>query len=99
MKNVCEAWNAIRTDIYHANAPLSVKMAPKLRNFGAKNKKLSGYYGQDKAWAWIQFATKLFQSLKQPISKVYEIWEGNSTCHCHPMTPISVWQTLNFGRK
>ena len=45
MKNVCEAWNAIRTERWCANTQLSVKTAPKLRNFGTKNKQLSGYYG------------------------------------------------------
>ena len=45
------------------NTQSSVKRAPKLRHLGAKNKQLSGYYGQNKASAWIQFAAKLFQSL------------------------------------
>ena len=28
MRNVCEAWNTIYTEICHANTPLSLKMAP-----------------------------------------------------------------------
>ena len=99
MKNVCEAWNAIRTERWCANTQLSVKMAPKLRNFGAKNKQLSGYNGQNKAWVLIQFAAKLFKSPNQLISKVYRTWEGNTTCHCYPMTPISVQRTPQFDGK
>ena len=90
MRNVCIAWNPIRTELCHANQPSSVKMAPKLRHFGAKHEQLSGYYGQNMACAWTQFAAKLFQSLNQLISKVYRTWEGNSTCHCYPMTLVSV---------
>ena len=99
MRNVCKVWNPIRTELCHANPPLSVKMAPKLRNFGAKIEQLSGYYGQNVAWTWIQFAAKLFQSANQLISKVYGTWEGNSTCHCYPMTPVSVQRTPKVGRK
>ena len=60
MRNICKAWDAIRTKLCHANTTLFVKMAPKLLNFGAKNVQLSGYYGQDMAWAWIWFAARLF---------------------------------------
>ena len=63
MRNICEAWNDIRTEVCRVNPPLSVKFVPKLSDFRAKNKQLSGYYGQNKVWAWIQFATKLFKSL------------------------------------
>ena len=99
MRNVCKAWNAICTELCHANPPLSVKMAPKLRNSGAKNKQLSGYYGQNTAWAWTQFAAKLFQCLSQLISKVYGTWVANSTRHCHPITPVTVQWTPRFGQK
>ena len=47
MKNVCKAWNAIRMEVCRANTLLSVKMEPKLHDFGAKNEQLSGYYGQN----------------------------------------------------
>ena len=36
MRNVCLAWNDIRTEVCHANLPLSVKLVPELCNFGAK---------------------------------------------------------------
>ena len=36
MANVFKVWNGIRTDVCLANTRLSVKMAPKLCNFGAK---------------------------------------------------------------
>ena len=99
MRNVCKAWNAIHTDVCHANPLLSVKIAPKQSNFGAKNEQLSGYYGQNKAWACIQLAITLFQSPNQLISKVYSTREGTSTCHCYPMIPVSVQRTPRFGRK
>ena len=99
MRNFCKDWNAICTELCPENPPLSVKMAPKLRDFGAKNEQLSGYYGQNKACACIQFAAKLFQSLNQVIGKFYANWEGNFTCHCYPITPVSVQQTPSFGRK
>ena len=63
MRKVGEAWNSICTEFCHANPPLSVNMAPKLRDFGVKNKQLPGYYALNKAHALIQFAAKLFQSL------------------------------------
>ena len=49
MRNVCKAWNAICTSSSYTNTQLSVKMAPKLRHFGAKYKQLPGYHGQNKA--------------------------------------------------
>ena len=76
-----------------------MKMAPKLRHFGARNKHLDAYHGQKMACAWIQFDVKLFQSLNQLISKVYGTWEENSTCHCYPMTPVSIQRTPKVGRK
>ena len=76
MRNVGEAWNGIHMGLCCANPSLSVKMAPKLRNFGAKDKQLSGYYDQNEAWAWIWFAAKLFQRPNQLIRKVYRTWEG-----------------------
>ena len=99
MRNVCKAWNTIRIEVSCANTPSSIKMVPKLRNFGARNEQLSGYYGQNKAWAWFQFAAKLFKSLNLLISKVYRTWEGKSTCLCYPMTPVSVQMTPKFRRK
>ena len=51
MKNVCEAWNAICTESWCTNAQLYVKMVSKLHDFGAKNKQLSGYHGQNTVWA------------------------------------------------
>ena len=99
MSNVCEAWHFIRTELCHANPLSSVKMAPKLRHFEAKNEELSDYYGQNTAWAWTHFAAKLFQGLSQLIRNVYGTWEGNSTCFCYPMTPVSVQRTPKFGRK
>ena len=98
MRNVCEAWNDICTDICRANASLLVKMAPKLREFGAKTEQLSRYYGQNNAWTCIVFPAKLFQSPNHLISKVYSTWEGNSTCLCYPMTPVSVHRTPRFCR-
>ena len=47
MKNVCNTWNAICMEVCRANTLLSVKMEPKLHDFGAKNEQLSGYYGQN----------------------------------------------------
>ena len=99
MRNVCKAWNPIRTELCHESTPLSVKMALKLRNFGAKQEQLSGYYGQNTACAWIQFAVKLFQSPNQLISKVYGTWERKFTCHCYPMTPVSVQWTSKVGSR
>ena len=97
--NVCKALNPIRTELCHANPSLSVKIAPKLRHFGAKHEQLYGYYGQNSVCAWTQFDVKLFQSLNQLISKVYRTWEGNSTSLCYPMTPVSIKRTRRFGRK
>ena len=77
----------------------SVKMAPKLLNFGAKIEPLAGYYDQNKARACIQFSATLFQSLNKLISKVYRTWEANSTCHCDPMAPVSVPPMPKFGTK
>ena len=76
------------------------KWHPKLRDLRAKNEQLSGYYGQNKTRAWIQFATKLFKSLNLLIRKVYITWEGNSTCLCYPMTlrfcpaDARIWQKM-----
>ena len=99
MRNVCKVCNPIRPKRWCANTQLSMKMAPKLRHFEARNKHLDAYHGQKMACAWIQFDVKLFQSFDRPISKVYGIWEGNSTCHCYPMTPVSVQRTPRFGIK
>ena len=71
----------------------------KLHNFGAKIELLSGHAGQNMAWAWVQFAAKLFQSLNILITNVSRTLEGNSTCHSHPMTPVSVQRTPKFGIK
>ena len=90
MKIIGAAWNVIRMELCRENPPLSVKIAPKLRHFGAKHEQLYGYYGQNSVCAWTQFDVKLFQTLNQLISKVYRTWEGNSTCHCYPMTLVSV---------
>ena len=90
MRNFCKDWNAICTNLCPENPPLSVKMAPKLRDFGAKNEQLSGYYGQNTASALTELAAKLFQSIYQLITKVYATWEGNSIYVCYPMTPVSV---------
>ena len=91
MRNVSKAWNAIRTQACHANPPLLEKMAPEMLGyFGAKNEQLSDYYGHKKTWAWTQFGAKLFQILNQIISNVYGTCEGNATCHCYPMTSISL---------
>ena len=65
MRNIFEVWNNICTALCRANPLLSVKMAPNLHDFEAKDKQLSGYYGQNKARAWIQFAGKVFTSLIQ----------------------------------
>ena len=51
MRNVGEAWNGIHMGLCCANPSLSVKMAPKLRNFVAKDMQLSGYYDKNEAWA------------------------------------------------
>ena len=99
MRNVCESWNGICKELCRANAPLSVKMAPKLLDFGAKIEPLAGYYDQNKARACIQFSATLFQSLNKLISKVYRTWEANSTCLCYPMAPVSVPPMPKFGRK
>ena len=76
MMNVCKALNGIRTEVCHANPPLSVKMVPKLRDLGAKNEQLSGYHGQNKAWAYIQFAAKLFKVLINSLARFLEPWRG-----------------------
>ena len=36
------------------------EMGPKLHDFEAKNEQVSDDYGQNKAWALIQFTAKLF---------------------------------------
>ena len=90
MRKICEAWNSIPTQASGANTPLSAKMAPTCGDDGAINEQLSGYYGQNKASAWIQFVTKLFVSLNQLMRYDFRTWEGNSTCLCYPMTPVSV---------
>ena len=84
-------------ELCHANTPLSVKMVHNLRDFGAKFEQLTGYSGQNTAWAWIQFAPKLFQSLNILMSNVCGTWDGNSTCHSYSMTLVSVQRTPKFG--
>ena len=64
MRNNCKAWNFIRMELCHTNPLLPVRMAPTLCDFGAKNEQLSGYHGQNKAWAWTQIAAKLFSKPK-----------------------------------
>ena len=63
MRNVCKTWNGIHTEVYSAKAPLSIKIAATLRNFGEKHEHLSGYYGENKAWVWIKVSAELFKSL------------------------------------
>ena len=76
-----------------------MKMVLKLRDFVAIIELLSGYSGQNRAWAWIQFAAKLFQSQNIFIINVYRTSEGNYTRLSYPMTPVSVQRTPKFGRK
>ena len=71
MRNVCKAWNRYWKEVCLANTQLCMKITPKLRDFAAKNEQMSGYYGKNNAWVWIQFTAKLFQSLIQLISKIY----------------------------